>query len=141
MEKKYWFYFGIGTKKGQVVHKNGVVGCDNMSVCPVIDIENSVMEEDQCPHFHVAFFKEVSKEMFDYFKKALAEERPVIVEEDEGEVDASQLAGGGLGALGGLGGLLGGLAAKAAAGVAPENAVTENAVAEEVKLNAEQNGQ
>ena len=132
MEKKYWFYFGIGTKKGQMVHKNGVVCCDNMSVCPVIDIENSVMEEDQCPHFHVAFFKEVSKEMFDYFKKALAEERPIIVEEAEGEVDASQLVGG---ALGGLGGLLGGLAAQAAAG-APENAVSE-----EVKLNAEQNGQ
>lgn len=139
MEKKYWFYFGIGTKKGQVVHKNGVVGCDNMSVCPVIDIENSVMEEDQCPHFHVAFFNEVSKEMFDYFKKALTEERPVIVEEAEGEVDASQLAGGGLGALGGLGGLgglLGGLAAQAAAGGAPENAE-----AEEVKLNSEKNGQ
>lgn len=132
MEKKYWFYFGIGTKKGQVVHKNGVVGCDNMSVCPVIDIENSVMEEDQCPHFHVAFFKEVDKEMFDYFKKALAEERPVIVEEAEGEVDASQLAGGG------LGGLLGGLAAGAAAG---GDNTPENAVAEEVKLNAEQNGQ
>ena len=132
MEKKYWFYFGIGTKKGQVVHKNGVVGCDNMSVCPVIDIENSVMEEDQCPHFHVAFFKEVDKEMFDYFKKALAEERPVIVEEAEGEVDASKLAGGG------LGGLLGGLAASAAAG---GGNAPENAVAEEVKLNDEQNGQ
>jgi hypothetical protein len=135
MEKKYWFYFGIGTKKGQVVHKNGVVGCDNMSVCPIIDIENSVMEEDQCPHFHVAFFKEVSKDMFDYFKKALAEERPVIVEEADGEIDVSKPAGGGLGVLGSL---LGGFAANAAAG--GDNA-PENAVAEEVKLNTEQNGQ
>ncbi len=108
MDKKYWFYFGIGTKKGQVVHKNGVVGCDNMDVCPVIDIENSVMEEDQCPEFHVAYFKEVDKSMFDYFKEALAAERPVIVEEQPQEVDPSQIMGGG--GLGMLGGLLGGLA-------------------------------
>ena len=28
MKKKYWFYFGMGTKRSQVVHKNGIVGGD-----------------------------------------------------------------------------------------------------------------
>ena len=37
--KKYWFYFGMGVKEGQIVHKNGIVGSDT-EFCPIIDIEN-----------------------------------------------------------------------------------------------------
>ena len=121
MKKKYWFYFGMGTKRSQVVHKNGIVGGD-VEFFPIIDIENSVMEEDQVADFHVVNFFEVPEAMFLEYKEELKKPRPQIVEPEPEEIDAGN-AGGGLGALGGL---LGGLMGEAAAGGA------ENAEAEEV---------
>lgn len=70
MKKKFWFYFGMGTKNGITVHKNGIVGADT-EFCPVIDIENSVMEEDGAEQFHVVNFQEVSYGMFMEFKQKL----------------------------------------------------------------------
>lgn len=72
MKKKYWFYFGMGTKEGQLVHKNGIVGADTDN-CPVIDIEDSVMEEeDGVTQFHVVSFQEVPYQMFLDFKNGMA---------------------------------------------------------------------
>lgn len=71
MKKKYWFYFGMGTKEGRLVHKNGVVGADTDN-CPVIDIEDSVMEENEgVTQFHVVSFQEVPYQMFLDFKEGL----------------------------------------------------------------------
>lgn len=110
MKKKYWFYFGMGTKRSQVVHKNGIVGGE-VEFFPIVDVENDVMEEDQVTDFHVANFFEVPEAMFLQFKEDLKKPRPQVVEPEPEEVDASA-AGGGLGALGGmLGGLLAGAAA------------------------------
>lgn len=106
MEKKYWFYFGMGTKRSQVVHKNGIIGGE-VEFFPIVDVENSVMEEDQVTDFHVVNFFEVPQEMFLQFSADLRKPRPHIVEPEPDEVDASA-AGGGIG-LGALGGLLGGL--------------------------------
>jgi hypothetical protein len=107
MRKHYWFYFGMGTKRGQIVHKNGIVGAD-CDFCPIVDIENSVMEEDQVPDFHVVNFQEVPYGMFQQFTEDLKNGRPTIIEPEP--EDAGNVAGaGGLGAIGGLlGGLLGG---------------------------------
>ncbi len=102
--KKYWFYFGVGIKKGQTVTKNGMVGAE-CDTCPIIEIENSVMEEDQCPQFHVAYYKEVSEEEFLQFKKNLNEPRPHIVEPKSEDLDMGSL-GNPIGSM--IGGLLGG---------------------------------
>ena len=106
MEKKYWFYFGMGTKRSQVVHKNGIIGGE-VEFFPIVDVENSVMEEDQVTDFHVVNFFEVPQKMFLQFSADLRKPRPHIVEPEPEEMDASA-AGGGIG-LGALGGLLGGL--------------------------------
>jgi len=98
MKKKYWYYFGMGTKRSQVVHKNGIVGAE-CEFCPIIDIENSVMEEDQVADFHVVFFTEVPEGMFLQFKEDLKKERPHIVEPEPEEVAGMP---GGLGAIGGI---------------------------------------
>ena len=98
MVKKYWFYFGMGTKRSQVVHKNGIVG-GFFEFFPIIDVENSVMEEDQVTDFHVVNFFEVPEEMFFQFKEDLQKPRPHVVEPEPEEIDAGN-AGGGLGALG-----------------------------------------
>ena len=138
MVKKYWFYFGMGTKRSQVVHKNGIVG-GFFEFFPIIDVENSVMEEDQVTDFHVVNFFEVPEEMFFQFKEDLQKPRPHVVEPEPEEIDAGN-AGGGLGALGGL---LGGLMGAAAGG--PENAEAEEIHDEmnvvEMKPNTENNAE
>ena len=78
--KKYWFYFGMGVKEGQIVHKNGIVGSDT-EFCPIIDIENSVMSEDNVDQFHVVNFQEVPEAMFLEFKKGLHERNEVMLTE------------------------------------------------------------
>ncbi len=112
--KKYWFYFGIGTKKGQTVHKNGIVGAD-CEFCPIVDIENSVMEEDQVVQFHVASFQEVPEKMFLQFREDLKAARPVITEPEPEEKSVDDVIGPGFGGgLGMLGSLLGGIGAHTA---------------------------
>jgi len=107
MEKKYWFYFGMGTKRSQVVHKNGIIGGE-VEFFPIIDVENSVMEADQVQDFHVVNFFQVPEGMFLEFVEGLSKPRPKVVEPEPEE--AGSMAGG-LGAIGGLlGGLMGGAA-------------------------------
>lgn len=112
MEKKYWFYFGMGTKRSQVVHKNGIIGGE-LEFFPIIDVENSVMEADQVQDFHVVNFFEVPEGMFLEFSAGLKKPRPKVVEpEPEEATDIAAGMGGGIGALGGLlGGLMSGAAA------------------------------
>lgn len=139
MKKKYWFYFGMGTKRSQVVHKNGIVGGE-VEFFPIIDIENSVMEEDQVADFHVVNFFEVPEAMFLEYKEELKKPRPQIVEPEPEEIDAGN-AGGGLGALGGLlGGLMGGAAAGGAENAEAEEVHDESKVVE-MKPNTENNAE
>lgn len=81
---KYWFYFGMGIKEGQIVHKNGIVGSDT-EFCPIIDIENSVMLENNVEDFHVVNFQEVPEAMFLEFKRGLKERMSSEVSEEEFE--------------------------------------------------------
>lgn len=82
--KKYWFYFGMGTQDGQIVHKNGIVG-SNCDFCPIIDIENSVMLENNVIDFHVVNFQEVPEAMFLEFKRGLKERMASEVSKEEFE--------------------------------------------------------
>lgn len=120
MEKKYWFYFGMGTKRSQVVHKNGIVGGE-VEFFPIVDVENDVMEADQVQDFHVVNFFEVPEAMFRQFTEDLKKPRPNVTEPEPEEIQAAAPG------IGGLGGLLGGLI-----GVMSGAASSEEAEAKEI---------